>query len=230
MLATGSGQTTLNTWLVYDIVRKKWFKKDVGTGDPIQCGFSVTDDNGDQYIYSGSLVGTMYRLEDGASWAGAALTNTVQTGDFFPSKNEWDITRIRRLKFSAKRVTEVGATVNFYYLANTDDDGGLSVTFRDMTATMSNGAAAGVVFTDVSAAMANSGTAGVVWSSQPATTLDLGITSGLNRLMRTTLALNQTAWCHSFKFEFSSTSTKKGMQPMMWGIVWERVRRDDEDL
>ena len=230
LLPTGASQTTLNTWLVYDIVRKKWFKKDVGTGNPIQCGFSVTDDNGDQYIYSGSLVGTTYRLEDGASWSGAPITNTIQTGDFFPSKNEWDITRVRRLKFSAKRVVEVGATVNFYYLANTDDDGGLSVTYRDMTGVMANSASAGLVFTDVTAAMANSGAAGVVWASQPATTLDLGITSGLNRLMRTTLALNQTAWCHSFKFEFSSSETTKGMQPIMWGIQFEVVRKDHEDL
>ena len=230
LLPTGENQTTLNTWLVYDIVRKKWYQKDVGTGDTIQCGFPVTASNGDQYIYGGSLVGTMFRLENGPSWAGSDITNTVQTGDFFPSGNEWDITRIRRLKFSAKRVTESDAQVNFYYLADTDDGGGLNVTFRDVLNTVSNGDNEGVLFTNVTAAMANSGQAGVQWISQSAQTLDLSITSGFNRLMRNTLSLNQTAWCHSFKFEFTSSEIEKGMQPVMWGIVFEFVRKDYEDL
>ncbi|MCK5600815.1 hypothetical protein KAR91_03040, partial [Candidatus Pacearchaeota archaeon] len=198
--------------------------------DTIQCGFPVTASNGDQYIYGGSLVGTIFQLENGPSWAGSDITNTVQTGDFFPSGNEWDITRIRRLKFSAKRVTESDAQVNFYYLADTDDDGGLNVTFRDVLNTVSNGDVEGVLFTNVTAAMANSGQEGVQWVSQSAQTLDLSITSGFNRLMRNTLSLNQTAWCHSFKFEFTSSETNKGMQPVMWGIVFEFVRKDYEDL
>ena len=230
LLPVGTSQTTLNKWFVFDIVRKKWFEKDTGTANPVQCGFPVVADNGDQYIYAGSLVGKLYQLENGASWSGANITNTIQTGDFFPSQNEWDITRIRRLKFSAKRVTESGAVVNFYYYADTDDDGGLAVTFRDVSASMGNSGSAGASFVDVETSLGNSGEAGVIWASQPAQTLDLSITSGLNRLMRKTSALNQTAWAHSFKFEFISSSTKKGMQPMMWGYQWEFVRKDHEDL
>jgi len=230
LLPTGVSQTTLNTWLVYDIVRKKWFQKDVGTGNPIQCAFSTTASNGNQYMYAGSLVGTLYQLENEASWSGANIINTVQTGDFFPSKNEWDITRIRRLKFVSKRVTESGATVDFYYTSNTDDSGGLSVTYRDVSATLSNSGNTGVSFVDVTSTLADSGNAGVIYTSQAASTLDLSVTSGLNRIIRSTLSMNQTAWCHSFKFEFTSSQTEKGMVPIMWGVNYEIVRKDHEDL
>jgi len=230
LLPTGVSQTTLNTWLVYDIVRKKWFQKDVGTGNPIQCAFSTTASNGNQYMYAGSLVGTLYQLENGASWTGASIVNTIQTGDFFPSKNEWDITRVRRLKFVSKRVTESGATVDFYYTSDTDDSGGLSVTYRDVSTILSNSGNAGVSFVDVTSALADSGNAGVIYTSQAANTLDLSVTSGLNRIIRSTLSMNQTAWCHSFKFEFTSSQTEKGMVPIMWGIQFEVVRKDHEDL
>ena len=230
LIATGENQTTLNTWLVYDIVRKKWFKKDTGTGDPVQSGFSVSDDNGDQYIYAGSLTGTLYQLENGPSWSDSPITNVIQTGDFFPSKSEWDITRIRYLKFVSRRITESNAYVNMYYLSNTDDDGGLNVTFRDITSILANSGNEGSSFIDVTTSLSNSSNEGVIWSSQPAQTLDLSISSGLNRLTRTTLAMNQTAWCHSFKFEFTTSETEKGVEPIMWGIIWEHVRRDDEDL
>jgi hypothetical protein len=230
LLPTGESQTTLNTWLVYDLVRKKWFQKDVGTADKIQCGFSVSASNGDQYIYAGSLVGSMYQLENGANWNGANITNEVQSGDFFPSKNEWDITRMRRLKFVAKRVTESGATVKFFYYADTDDDGGVAARFIDVTTGLAVSGTAGTSFVDVTAAMANSGLAGVSFVNPATQTVSLAITSGLNRLMRSTTALNQTAWAHSFRFTFTSNQTLKGMQPIMWGYQWEFVRKDEVDV
>ena len=229
LLPTGSS-TTLNSWFAYDIVRKKWYQKDTGVADKAQCGFPVVASDGNAYIYAGSLNGYMYHLENGANFAGTPITNEVQTGDFFPSQNEWDITRIRRLKFSAKRVVETDANVEFYYYGNTDDDGGLSVRFQDTTTTLANSGAAGLTFVDVTATLANSGDAGVSWSSQVAQLLDLSITSGLNRLMRKTEPLNQTGWCHSFKFLFTSSETQKGMQPIMWGIQWEYVRKDHNDI
>jgi len=229
LLPVGTGQTSLNYWLVYDLVRKKWFQKDTGVALDVQCGFSAADSNGDQHVYAGTTTGQMYQLENGPSWDGTEITNQVQTGDFFPSENEWDITRIRRIKFSAKRVTEAGASVEFYYYGDTDDDGGLAVRFTDISGGLATSTAAGVSYVDVTAAKANSGSAGVTWNSQPATTLDLSITSGLNRLMRSTQALNATGWAHSFRFQFSSATTNKGMQPIMWGYQWEFVRKDHSD-
>jgi hypothetical protein len=230
MLATGSS-TSLNIWLVYDIVRKKWYQKDTGVADRIQCGFGVIDTNGDQHIYAGSLVGKLFQLENGASWAGSEITNEVRTGDFFPSQNEWDITRIRRLKFSAVRVVETGAQIGYSYYQDTDDDGGYGVRWQDVSTLLANSSTEGVTFQDVTASYANSGTAGVSWSSAAARqVMDVALTSGLNRLMRHTQPTNHIGWCHSFKFTFSSSSTLKGMQPIMWGVQWEFVRKDHYNL
>lgn len=229
LLPVGESQTTLNYWLCYDIVRKKWFQKDTGVGDDIQCGINVVDSNGDSHVYGGSNSGTMYQLENGASWSGTAIQNEVQTGDFFPSENEWDITRIRRLKFSAKRLTESGASVEYYYYGNTDQESGLSVRFQNVTATMSNGGNAGVSFVNVTSTLANSSNAGVSWSSEPPRTIALTSLSEGDRLMRSTISLDNTGWAHSFRFVFSSSSTLKGLQPIMWGFQWELVRKDHND-
>jgi hypothetical protein len=230
MLPTGSS-TSLNIWLVYDIIRKKWYQKDTGVADRIQCGFGVLDDNGDQYIYAGSLIGKLFQLENGASWAGTEITNEVRTGDFFPSKNEWDITRIRRLKFSAVRVVETGAQIGYSYYQDTDDDGGYGIRWQDVTTLLANSGTEGVSFTDVTASLATSATAGVSWNSAAARqVMDVALTSGLNRLMRHTQPTNHIGWCHSFKFTFSSSETLKGMQPIMWGVQWEFVRKDHYNL
>jgi hypothetical protein len=230
MLATGSS-TTLNVWFAYDMVRRKWYQKDTGAADRLQCGFGVTDANGDQHIYAGSLVGKLFQLNNGASWAGTAIDNLVKTGDFFPSQNEWDITRIRRLKFSAVRVVETDAQIGYSYYQDTDYDGGYSVRWQDVTTLLANSSTAGVAFTDVTAAKANSGTAGVTWKSAAARqVMDVALTSGLNRLMRHTQPTNHVGWCHAFQFEFSSASTLKGMQPIMWGVQWEFVRKDHYNL
>jgi hypothetical protein len=230
MLATGSS-TTLNIWLCYDIVRQKWFQKDTGVADRIQCGFGVIDDNGDQHVYAGSLIGKLFQLNNGASWAGTEITNEVRTGDFFPSGNEWDITRIRRLKFSAVRVVETGAQIGYSYYQDTDDDGGYGVRWQDVDTLLASSSTAGVEFTDVTSSLATSATAGVSWdSAAERQVMDVALTSGLNRLMRHTQGTNHIGWCHSFKFTFSSSTTLKGMQPIMWGVQWEFVRKDHYNL
>lgn len=230
LIPSGTGQTSLNAWFCYDIVRKKWFQKDTQTADFVQSGWPCVATNGDQYVYSGTLVGTVMQLEDGANWNGDQITNTIQTGDFFPSGSEWDITRIRRVKFVCKRIDESGATAYMRYYANTDDDGGVSVVFRDVTAARSNSGNAGVSFVDVTASISNSGDAGVSFYSPAAANIDLTINTGLNRVIRQTNNLNQEAWCHSITWEFSTTQTGKGLQPIGWGIQWERVRDDINDL
>lgn len=230
LLPTGSGQTNLNSWFCFDIVRKKWFSKDTGSADFIQCGFNCIAASGDQYVYGGSLIGRVFHLEDGASWDGTAIQNTVHTGDFFPSGSEWDITRLRRVKLVAKRLYESGAVANLYYLKNTNADSGLSVQFADVSATMADSGSAGMNFADVTAAMSDSGDAGINWAPVPAVTLALTLSTGLKRLVRNTQNLNQEAWAHSFKFTFSSSTSGKGFMPIGWGFQWEHVRTDINDL
>ncbi len=230
LLPVGAGQTELNYWLVYDVVRKKWFQKDTDVAQDVQCGFGTSDSNGDQQVYAGTTVGQMYKLENGPNWDGDTITNIVRTGDFFPSENEWDITRIRRIKFSAVRLLETDASVDFYYYRDTSNASSEGIRFIDVTSGLANSGTAGVSFIDGAPSLMDSATEGVYWTDPATASLDLTLSSGLYRLMRTTKQLNKTGWCHSFEFVFSSLTTVKGMQPVMWGYQWDRVRKDHYDL
>ncbi len=225
LIPTGSS-TTLNKWFVYDVRRKKWFKKDVNTGKNIFCGINAIATDGDQYIYGGSDDGRLYELETGASWNGASITYSITTGDFFPTGSQWDESLLRRLKLVTKRLTESGAEVKIYYQANTDSDSGVAVSWIDITALLADSGDAGITFTDVVASLTDSGDAGVSFASSPAELLDMSVDQGLNRLIRVTKDMNQIAWCHSFKFEFTSSSSNKGFTPIMWGTQSLKIRLD----
>lgn len=79
LLASGSAATTLNTELVYDIARNKWFE--IERSSDLQCGVTVHDTDGNGYAYGFLDTGYMERLEYGTTFDGTAITNTVQTGD-----------------------------------------------------------------------------------------------------------------------------------------------------
>lgn len=119
LIMTGSN-TTFDKWLCYDLVRKKWFRKNTNTGDKVTCGFQVSDDNGNLLIYGGTAIGKMAYLENGTAWDDSDIQNVVQTGDIFPSQNEWDITRIRRMKLVTKRLGEADQYASFYHYTNTE--------------------------------------------------------------------------------------------------------------
>lgn len=223
LMPTG-GSVDLNKWLVYDVRRKKWFEKNTNLGVPITCGIQAIATTGDQYVYAGADDGRLYELETGPSWNGLPITYSVTTGDFFPTKSQWDETLIRRLKLVTKRLEETGASVDIYYQGNTNSDSGLSITWIDVVATMAHSGNAGVSFVDVVAAIADSGTDGVAFASAPADTLDMSVASGLNRVVKITKDMNKTGWSHAFRFSFTSSESNKGFQPLMWGIQSQRVR------
>ena len=216
LIPTGNS-TTLNTWLVYDMRMRKWFKKDTNLGDVVICGINAIATSGDQYVYGGSLVGKLFQLESGTSWNGSPITYTITTGDFFPSGNQWDVTLLRRLKLVTERLTETGATVDIYYYKNTNRNEGLSIEWEDDD----------IEWTNVTATMTNSGEAGVEWSSPPTITLAMDSDTGNARLVRTTKALNEIAWAHAFSFQFTSDTTAK-FTPIMWGYEWLYIRRDHQ--
>lgn len=226
LLPTGTS-TELDSWFVYDILRKKWFKKEVGLNDKIISGFNVIATSGDQYVYGGSSTGKIFQLETGTSWDGAPITYVVQPGDFFPSNNQWDITRIRRFKFIAKRLAESGAEVELIYSKDTDEEVGTAINFTNVIAAVSENAQIGVGWVDVLSTMTDSGTTGVDFTSAPTAKLELTLSSGLNRLVRTTQNFNEVGWCHNFKFTFTSDSSPKGLLPIAWGVQWEFVRKDE---
>jgi hypothetical protein len=230
LLASGSSATSLNVWFCYDLQRKKWFEKKVNeNADSVQCGFNTITTTGKQHIYGGSNTGKLYQLEKGTSWDGEEMINVIQTGDFFPSENQWDITTLRRIKLAAKRVTETNARVIVSYYPDTEIPTGADFTFGSVNASLSNGGNVGMSWEDVTIALSNSGQAGVSWPQSNVLDIDLSLDLGLKRIARDTAAINKTAWCHSFRFEFSSTTTGKGLQPMYWGYEWYYNRKDHQD-
>jgi hypothetical protein len=207
LIPSGSGQTTNNLWLVYDLTKKKWFTKSTGTAPVPQCGFPVVDTDGNQYIYAGVDTGYLMRLENGTSWDGAGITYRLVTGDFWPTDSIWDKTIIRHLKVIAKRISEPH-TLEVSYYGNTDDEEGFEVVWQNTE---------DFEWTD---------TEDFEWATPTLLTMDLDIESGLYRLVRDTLGTNLLGWSHCFGFQVTTTSTMKAFQPIGWGIRFQYIRDD----
>lgn len=113
LFPSGSSAVNNTKWLAYDLVKKRSYEKVVGTSLMPQATWPVIDIYGRQYIYAGIDSGYMMRLEHATStankWAddtGSNLIQVIETGDFFPSESQWDITRMRRFKAAAKNIVE----------------------------------------------------------------------------------------------------------------------------
>lgn len=202
---TGSS-TTLDKWVAYDLRRKKWYEKNVGSANMPQCGFSVMDTLGIRYIYAGTTTGYMMRLENGPTWDGTGITYHVFPGDFWPSESVWHQTRIRYLIFMAIAIPE-DITVAINYYGDTSSSSGLDVSWVDTT---------DVEWTD---------TTDVEWASAAASLLDLS-TTGDERVNHTIEKMNKLGWAHAFEFKATTTTTSKGFQPLGWGYIYRVERRE----
>jgi hypothetical protein len=216
-----SGSASLNNvWLVYDLIRRKWFRKTTGQAAFPQAGFEVgSKQTGQRYIYGGIDTGYMVHLESGTYWddgSAAGITQKVKTGDFFPSQNIWDETTIRKFKIFIKRLTGSSVTnqleVNYY--TDTDLNAGSGVIFED------GNAASGIFVSWVD-------TDGVEWSSATSATIDLDLDVGLQRLIRVIRDLNRTGWAHAFEFTVTTSDITKGFQPVFWGTQYRINRKDN---
>ena len=69
---------------VLDLKRWRWYEVDRGTGKRLQCGVTVLDSVGNQYIYGFIDSGYMERLENGTDFDGNDITCTMQVGDQLP--------------------------------------------------------------------------------------------------------------------------------------------------
>jgi len=215
--------TYLNKWLVYDVRRQKWFEKNTNLGENITCGIQSIATTGDQYIYGGASDGRIYELETGTSWNSSEITGVVTVGDFFPTGSEWDESIIRRLKLVTKKL-DSSASVSIFYRKDTDTDSGLSITWSDITAAKSDTSVAGVAFVDVVPSLSDTSVSGVSFSSAPVSSLDMSELTGSNRLVKITRDMNEIAWSHSFKFEF--TSSDATFKPVLWGIQSSKIRTE----
>ena len=112
-VASGTAATTLNTELVYDIHRNRWFEID-RTVD-LQCGVLVHDTNGNSYNYGFLDTGYMERLEYGTDFDGNDIVHTMQTGDFAPAGLSYEtlISKIKLLTV-AKTTTTSNITCTHY--------------------------------------------------------------------------------------------------------------------
>ena len=170
-----------SNWFVYNLDQRKWFTKSTGAAaDPISA-WLVRDTYGNQYVYAGRDDGYVVRLENGTSWGGTGIIQRVRTGDFFPTKSMWDLSRILRVKVAYIRIADSHTMTVTHYA-----DG------------------------------ATSGTS----------VLTPDLTTGSNRIARSTSAENLLAWVHGFLFSVTMDDNQKGFQPLVWGVEYQKDRRD----
>ena len=197
--------TSCDTWLVYDLARKKWFEKDTGAAYMPQMAFQVQDTDGRKYVYAGIDTGYLMRLENDTDWDGTGITQKLATGDFFPSNNIWDQTLVRRLKVVAKKIDE-DHTLQVHYYSNTSLTVGQDFIWTD----------------SIDSEWKDSDD--FEWKSSQALELDLNV--GTNRLVRATVPMNKIGWAHGFLFEVTTTDSEKAFQPIAYGLEYYYVRDD----
>lgn len=84
LIASGSGQTTLNVELEFNLRTNEWTKilRENESGEnQYQAGWEVHDTDGNTYSYGATSEGHVYRTENGTTWNGTAIEQFVQTKD-----------------------------------------------------------------------------------------------------------------------------------------------------
>jgi hypothetical protein len=218
LLPSGSGQIKNNTWVTYDLRRKKWFRKEPSTRSMPQCAFNVMHTTGEQKVLAGIETGYLMYLETGKNWDGNPIVQRIRTGDFWPSDNIWDETLLRKFKMYTHKTAESGVDLDIYFYANTAKAIGNDVNWADSTAT------------DVTWADTTSSTTDTTWAAVVSAniTLDLDTSLGLQRIARVVKDLNRTGWAHALAFEVSTSDSTKGFRPVSWGLRYRLERKDDQ--
>lgn len=209
LIPSGTSQTTNNVWLVYDLIKKKWFTKSTGDASMPQMAFPVVDQYGTKYTYGAIDSGSMMRLENGTSWDGTPIEQIVETGDFWPTGNIWDLTQIRKIKMMAKRIPEA-YSVNVSHFSDTDDSMGLSGIWQNWDGGQWNDWEGGE------------------WVNASLFSIELSLSDSINRIARDTVQDNLYGWAHRFEFSISTDDVTKGLQPLGWGVVYQTLPRRDE--
>ena len=107
-LFADGANTTMNRELVFDIIEKKWFEVDRGTGKRLQFGMTVSDASGNTFNYGFIDTGFMERLENGNDFDGTSITFEFRLGDFTLDGMMFETT-IRKVKLI---MIAKGTTVN----------------------------------------------------------------------------------------------------------------------
>jgi hypothetical protein len=216
LLIPTASSTVVNTWLCYDLQRRKWYRKDTGAASFPLCGFNVMDPaTGEQMAYGGLNTGQMIHLEDGTSWNGTGITQKIKTGDFWPTNNIWDYTLLRKYKIVAKKISSSSTySLNITYFGDTDVNPGQSLNWID---------------TDLSIGYEFDfeDTVDFVWDNAISSTMDLTLDVGLQRIVRKIVDLNYLAFAHAFELEVTTSDVEGGLQPIVWGVEFRVERKDN---
>jgi len=84
LISSGATALSHNIELEYSLKSKEWTKiirANASGADPLQSGFQVFDTDGLSYTYGGNSGGYLYRLENGSTFAGTAITQILHTKD-----------------------------------------------------------------------------------------------------------------------------------------------------
>lgn len=126
LFPSGSAATDINTWMVYDLTRQKWYELEPTTYP--QSIWYVADEDGIGYLYGGLDTGYVMRLDNGTTWDGSAIVVEVETGDFLPI-DVWHTTLIRKVKVFADRISEDVDMSVYHYGDTASDDSTVDLTF-----------------------------------------------------------------------------------------------------
>ena len=217
LIPSSSGQTENNKWLVYDLLRRKWYEKKPGTAAYPQAAWEVIDTTGERFNYAGIDTGFMLYLEDGPSWAGGGIAQRVKTGDFFPSSNIWDETLIRKFKLLTHKFEDVteSNTLNIFYYKNTSESIDSGVTFISSDDSVTG---VDIDWTD---------TDDVMWSETSVTSIDINEDIGTRRILNIVIDENRKAWAHAYEFVITTSDVPRGFRPIAWGLRYRVERKDD---
>ena len=224
LIPSGSGQTTLNVHLVYNLTFKRWYKinYDGGPADMPQFGCLVKDEFGSVYPYVFRDDGHTLRYGYGTDWDGNTLRHVIKTADIIGSGSLWKRSRVLDVTlghevpdFSSSddpiviRLTHYsdGKNIGIYYL-------------EDWTIQRSDYLGeVGLLEEDEDQLLTEAG-ANIVYdgTTQP-------------RYLKHKQGMNQSALSHQFKFVRNSTAASYlgnfGKRFLFWGM---RVEITGDDL
>jgi len=114
LFAAGTS-TTLNRELVYDIVRKKWYRIDRTSGKYLQTGTFVKDYTGNTYIYGAIDTGYVERLDYGNTFDGTDITSTFRLADKPLHDTMFTESDIRYLRIIGVCTDSAGVVTVYWY-------------------------------------------------------------------------------------------------------------------
>ena len=120
LISSGSSALSHNIELEYSLETKEWTKiirANASGADPLQSGFQVFDTDGIGYTYGGNSGGYLYRLENGSTFAGTAITQMLHTKDMIldPQAPLFRKSTVKHMRTILKKKTGGGSITVAHY-------------------------------------------------------------------------------------------------------------------